>query len=86
MFLVIEKRFGMLEVVANLDAYQITKNQILQNSFFCCLIFKEFEKEFLNQNFLACCLGRRDQQVYLIFQNHASQGTKVFHSNGSKVE
>ena len=50
-FLVIEKRFGRLEAVASLDAYQITKNQILQNSFFCCLIFEEFEKEFLNQEF-----------------------------------
>ena len=50
-FLVIEKRFGRLESVASRDTYQIAKNQILQNSSIFCLIFEEFEKEFLNQKF-----------------------------------
>ena len=45
------KGFSRFETIASLGAYQIIKNQILQNSFFCCLIFEEFEKEFLNQEF-----------------------------------
>ena len=47
------KEFGRLEAIASLDAYRITKFQILQNIFLCYyLIFEEFEKEFLSQNFL----------------------------------
>ena len=46
------KRFGKFETVASLDAYQITKYQFFQKLvLFCCLISKEFEKEFLNQEF-----------------------------------
>ena len=36
--------------------------------FFCCLIFEEFENDFWIKNFIACCLGRHDQRVYLIFK------------------
>ena len=35
--------------------------------FLYCLISNEFEKSFWVRNFLACCLGRQDQKVYLIF-------------------
>ena len=46
------KRFGRFETVASLNAYQITKYQFFQKLvIFCCLIFEEFEKEFLNQEF-----------------------------------
>ena len=45
------KGFGRLKVVASLDAYQITKYQILQKFIFCYLIFEKFEKELLNQGF-----------------------------------
>ena len=47
------KRFGFwLEVVSSLDAYQITNCQFISKTHhFCCLIFEEFEKEFLNQEF-----------------------------------
>ena len=46
------KGFDGIEVVANLDAYQITKYQILQKFIFLCsLISEEFEKEFLNRGF-----------------------------------
>ena len=42
------KGFGKLETVANFNAYQITKYQILQKLIiFCCMIFEEFKKEIL---------------------------------------
>ena len=47
------KRFGGLEAVASLDVYQITNYQfpLKTHHFFCCLIFEDFEKKFLNQEF-----------------------------------
>ena len=40
------KGFGRLEVVASLDAYQITNCQFISKSHhFCCLIFEGFEKQ-----------------------------------------
>ena len=38
------KRFGKLEAVASLDAYQITNYEFLQKFIFICLIFTKFEK------------------------------------------
>ena len=48
--------------------------------------FEEFEKKFLNQEFMAHCLSRRDQKVHLIFQNCAPRGTKVSYSNDFKMK
>ena len=39
------KRFGKLEAIASLDAYQATKYQVLQKLIFRYLIFEEIEKE-----------------------------------------
>ena len=49
-----------------------------KNSFFCCLIFEEFEKRFMDQKFY-CLLPRQAWSMRLFdFQNHAPWGTKVF--------
>ena len=64
------KRFGRFEAVASLDAYQIDNYQFPSKTchFFCCLIFEEFEKEFLNRDFMANYLNRRDQNIHLVFK------------------
>ena len=82
------KRFGRFEAVASLDACQITNYQLPSKTrhFFCCLIFEEFKKKFLNQEFMAHCLSRHDQKVYLIFQNCAPRSTKTSYSNSFKAE
>ena len=46
------KMFGRFKTVASLDAYQIINYQFLSKTHhFCCLIFEEFEKWFLDQKF-----------------------------------
>ena len=78
-FSIIERRFGRLEAIASLNAYQITKNQILQKFiFFVAWFSKNSRKSFWIRNFIIHCLNRRDQRVDLIFQNRAPWGIKVF--------
>ena len=46
------KEFGRFKAITSLDVYQITKCQFFQKLIiFCCLIFEEFVKKFLNQEF-----------------------------------
>ena len=73
------KGFGRLKAITSLDAYQIIEFQILQNSFFfCCLIFEEFEKRFLDQKFY-CLLPRQAWSKGMFdFQNCALWSTKAF--------
>ena len=57
------------------------------HTFFCCLIFEEFEKEFLNQEFY----GQLPKQAWSkgsfdFFKNCASRGIKVSCSNGFKMK
>ena len=81
------KGVSRFEAVASLDVYQITKNQILQNSFFCYLIFEEFEKEFLNQEFYHPWPNKHDQRVYFIFFKIVPfEVPKFFYSNGSVMK
>ena len=62
------KGFGKLEAVASLDAYQVTKYQVLQKLIFRCLIFEEIEKENFKSKIFLLMPRQHDQKVYSIFK------------------
>ena len=63
------------------ESWRISNYQIsdpTKTHFFCCLIFEEFEKRFMDQKFY-CLFPRQAWSMSLFdFQNRAPRGTKVF--------
>ena len=84
--LVMEKDLVGLKLQRVLTHTKLPNFRSYKTLFFCCLIFKEIEKRFLDQKFYYLLPRQAWSKGLFNFQNCALQDTKAFYSNGSKVE